>query len=175
MYLTSDLHFFHARILEYCSRPFSSVEEMNEHLIEQWNKYIQPSDIVYHLGDFAFTNYDNVVKILSRLNGEKYFILGNHDKKVLRKNKESLLSSKLIKEFYNHKIIEDGGHKFLFWHYYEGWKEKFPDIDYLIHGHSHGTQDFKIENGLDVGVDSKMITSEYRPLHIEEIFKYFNL
>lgn len=75
----SDTHFSHKNILEYekDARPFVSIEEMNEKIIDNWNKNVKPNDIIYHCGDFAF-GYDNI-DIAGRLNGRKKLILGNHD------------------------------------------------------------------------------------------------
>lgn len=78
-WFTSDTHFGHKNILEYEkeTRPFSSVEEMNEKIIDNWNKTVNSLDIIYHLGDFVFGR--NNISIAERLNGRKRLILGNHD------------------------------------------------------------------------------------------------
>lgn len=81
IYLISDSHFNHKNIIDYEERPFDSVEKMNQHMIEQWNKTISNKDTVYHLGDFAWGNKEEVSKILSQLNGSKILIMGNHDRK----------------------------------------------------------------------------------------------
>lgn len=75
----SDTHFGHTNILEYEkeARPFDSVEEMNEKIIENWNKTVNKKDVIYHLGDFAFGKHN--VDIAERLNGRKKLVLGNHD------------------------------------------------------------------------------------------------
>lgn len=76
----ADTHFGHKNILKFESekRPFSSIEEHDETIVDNWNKLIKPDDIVYHLGDIAFGEQKDL-KIIKRLNGHKYLIPGNHD------------------------------------------------------------------------------------------------
>jgi calcineurin-like phosphoesterase family protein len=59
-------------------RPFTSVEEMDETMIENHNRLVKPQDHVYCLGDFAMRKED-VARVAPRLNGHKRLILGNHD------------------------------------------------------------------------------------------------
>ena len=79
IWFTADTHFSHANIIKYCARPFDNVEGMDRTLITNWNKVVEPKDIVYHLGDFCFRNPE---RYLNALNGYIYFIYGNHDKKL---------------------------------------------------------------------------------------------
>jgi len=79
IWLTSDTHFGHGNILGYCSRPFKDSGEMDEELIRRWNEKVGKKDLVYHLGDFAFGSKSKTAWYISRLNGEKNIILGNHD------------------------------------------------------------------------------------------------
>lgn len=82
IYITSDLHFDHANILRFCpdTRPFKSVQDMNEFIISHWNSIVNDDDIIIHLGDFCFKGADVTESFLSRLNGQKIMIHGNHDK-----------------------------------------------------------------------------------------------
>jgi len=80
MYLIADTHFSHKRIIELCDRPFSSVKEMDEVMIDNWNSVVGPRDKIIHLGDFALTGIDRTKEILSRLNGYKILLRGSHDK-----------------------------------------------------------------------------------------------
>lgn len=77
-FVIADTHFDHANIIRYCNRPYNSVEEMNEDLIERWNSVVSKKDVVYILGDFGFGR-EVVAKFLPRLNGTCYLVKGNHD------------------------------------------------------------------------------------------------
>ena len=79
IWLTSDTHFSHNQPFIYEPRGFSSIEEMNEKIIENWNNVVQHDDIVYHLGD-VWLNDDKIgQQCLRRLNGRIYILAGNHD------------------------------------------------------------------------------------------------
>ena len=75
----SDTHFNHANIIEYSNRPFSSVDEMNETIVKNWNGFVTNSDWVFHLGDVALGRFD-----VSQLNGFKILVKGNHDSRYIR-------------------------------------------------------------------------------------------
>lgn len=87
IYFTSDLHLGHANVIRHCSRPFASVEEMDETLIANWNAKVHRDDTVYILGDFIFRNQKPPEEYLSRLKGKKHLIVGNHDKDWMKKLK----------------------------------------------------------------------------------------
>lgn len=83
IWFVSDTHYGHQNILKFKTadglplREFDSVEHMNETMIENHNRVVKNSnDIVYHCGDAFF---GEGWKCLSRLNGRKRLILGNHD------------------------------------------------------------------------------------------------
>jgi len=79
-YIWSDCHFWHKNIIDYEKRPFSSVEEMNETLINNWNSVVKKDDTIINLGDFAFCGKEKAIDILNKTNGYKILIMGNHDK-----------------------------------------------------------------------------------------------
>jgi calcineurin-like phosphoesterase family protein len=74
LFFTADTHFGHANIIKYCQRPFSSVEEMNETLIANWNRVVAAEDTVYHLGDVAL---GDAKPVLDRLKGKIVLIVGS--------------------------------------------------------------------------------------------------
>lgn len=84
-FLIADTHFSHSNILNFKDgfgnplRSFWNVHEMDEHMIDRWNKTVGPNDKVYHLGDVGFSSFSHLKLIFDRLNGEKVLIKGNHD------------------------------------------------------------------------------------------------
>ena len=83
LFFTSDTHFGHRNIIKYCERPFSCIEEMDDALIANWNRVVGKDDIIFHLGDFAMGGSAEWNRLLHKLNGRIYLILGNHDMKTI--------------------------------------------------------------------------------------------
>lgn len=83
IFLISDTHFSHVGCTQFLNddgskmRPWDSIEEMDEALVNHWNSVVGVKDKVYHLGDVVINR--KALKILDRLNGEKVLIKGNHD------------------------------------------------------------------------------------------------
>lgn len=77
-YFTSDWHLNHVAVIGFCNRGFPDVETMNREIIARHNTVVQPTDIVYNLGDFSFK--ESIVReVLQQLNGIQHLIAGNHD------------------------------------------------------------------------------------------------
>ena len=80
IFFTADTHFRHDEIVDACQRPFNSVEEHDQVLVENWNALVRPEDEIYILGDFIIAeNRDQVESLTRLLNGKKYLVLGDHD------------------------------------------------------------------------------------------------
>ena len=85
VFLVSDTHFGHAGVCKFTHpddpevklRPWDDADEMDEEMIRRWNDRVRPNDKVYHLGDVVINR--KALKTLSRLNGDKVLIRGNHD------------------------------------------------------------------------------------------------
>ena len=78
IFLTSDLHFGHDKRFVWGARGFSSIEEMNEAIILNWNSVVKDDDDIYILGDVALGGYENI-DYLKKLKGKIHIVLGNHD------------------------------------------------------------------------------------------------
>lgn len=78
IWFSSDLHFGHNRQFMYGSRGFASIEEHDATVIENWNRIVKPNDNVYLLGDLMLNDNESGIKKLNQLNGDIFYIRGNH-------------------------------------------------------------------------------------------------
>ena len=79
-FIIADTHFGHKNIIDYEGRPFRDARGMDNRLIELWNSTVSNEDLVYVLGDFTLSrNKAIIANLLSKLNGRKVLIMGNHD------------------------------------------------------------------------------------------------
>lgn len=146
-FFTADTHFFHSRILELGNgRPFATVDEMNEALVENWNARVRPKDIVYHLGDVSFGKKDETEAVLRRLNGHIHLVRGNHDGRV--DGLEGLFDSVSV-----YKTVTVNDQRIVLFHFpIEEW-DRAHRGSWHLHGHQHGNGQVASVPRLDVGVD----------------------
>lgn len=79
-WFTADTHFGHANIVTLGGgRPFATIDEHDETLIERWNARVRPGDDVQHLGDFSMS-VGAMERVMPRLNGHISLVAGNHDR-----------------------------------------------------------------------------------------------
>lgn len=157
-FFTADTHFSHKNIIKYSNRPFSTVIEMNQTLIENWNSRISQNDTVYHLGDFAFGDVDSSQTIFDQLNGKIHLIKGNHDSQSVKiKGWQSV----------SHYVEVTVGKQFIVMSHYSMrvWNKSHYGA-WMLYGHSHGSLPDDINAlSIDVGVDCH----NYFPLSLGEI------
>ena len=159
IWFTSDTHFFHKNVIKYSNRPFENALEMNEKLIHNWNERVKPTDDIYHLGDFGFASTARLETIFNQLNGNKYLILGNHDKDAMK------LKWAWIKERYELYTQHPNRQLYVLSHYAHKVWNKSHHGSIMLFGHSHGSLTDIDNQTLDVGVDCW----NYAPCNIEEI------
>lgn len=162
IYFTSDLHFGHAKVIQYCKRPFANVDEMDEALIKRWNAVGAPSDLVYIVGDFSFHKPKQTENILRRLGGNKILILGNHDK-PRRMSDEISRQFGSIHHYLEIKVPDSDAHKgeqlICLLHYAMRVWNKSHHGSWSLYGHSHGSlSDDPNALSMDVGVDCHNFT-----------------
>lgn len=166
IYYIADPHFGHKNILKLASRPFKSIEAMNEGMITVWNERVKDDDTVYILGDLFYRCADPE-PILQRLKGKKHLIVGNHD--------DSWMGQVDLNRYFESvsTLLEicDGGREITLCHYpLLTWKNRKKS--YMIHGHLHNmTEDDYFapkaywERVLNAGVE----VNGYRPVTFEEL------
>lgn len=159
VYFTADSHFNHYNILCHCNRPFENLAEMDEALIDNWNSVVGKGETVYHLGDFAFSTANAASKYLQRLNGKVHLILGNHDKRSIRRCPDFASQQKLLE-------VTIRGQRITLCHYaMRSWNCSCHGA-WQLYGHSHGKlADDPNSRSLDVGVDSWNFT----PVSFEQV------
>lgn len=79
LFFTADQHFGHKNIIKYCNRPFESVEEMDQVIIDRFNEVVSEGDEVIHVGDLTLARGKQVSRYVDRLNGRNTFLKGSHD------------------------------------------------------------------------------------------------
>lgn len=147
-YYIADLHFFHGALNDKMDRRgFASVEEMNEYMIEKWNKKVRKNDDVVIIGDLSWGNVQETNALLQRLKGKLYLVCGNHDRFV--NNKE--MNPDRFKWIKHYAELSDNRRKVVLCHYpimcYNGQyrvDEKGEPKTYMLYGHVHNTQDERL-------------------------------
>ena len=171
-FFTSDTHFNHTNIIRFCNRPFRNVEEMNETMVANWNATIGMDDTVFHLGDFCLGGAAEWTRLLDRLNGNIYLILGNHDLKNIRQGFLGRFEHVAMQ-----MRIEIGKRKIYLCHYpflcFEGG---YKDV-WQLFGHVHTR---KINTGIDAGrlqylyptqYDVGVDNNDFTPVSYEQVKK----
>lgn len=137
LYFWSDLHFFHNNIIRYASRPFETVEHMNQTLINNYWSIVKEEDIVIFGGDIAFGEIEHTKEILKLMPGKKVLVLGNHDfdrNKCIYRNYHSFDIVTMAFSF--EKEIENKKYNIMVTHYPIHYSA-LPPKTINIHGHIH--------------------------------------
>ena len=176
-FFTSDLHYSHANIIKYCSRPYKDIHHMNISLTNNWNSIVSPEDEVWVLGDVSW-NPQQLQNILPRLNGTKYLVSGNHDKCFKSQAQVEKYRWYGFSEVYTDPVKRTfNGREFVLCHF-PYTDTRFPHkvpLDeglFLLHGHSHSRKENVLrENMLDVGVDGH----DYHPWELTELLEFIDV
>lgn len=170
IFFTSDIHFGHTNIIKYCNRPFTNVQEMDEKIIQNWNKTVSPYDTTYIVGDFSFhKDQQKTISIINRLNGSKHLIMGNHDKDL---KSEVLSKFASVHDYFELNMAPDNdyprGHMIVLLHYAMRVWNKSHRGSWHLYGHSHGTlYDDNSSLSIDVGLDCH----NYMPISYDDVKK----
>ncbi len=129
---------------------------------EIFNAWVKPKHTVFILGDLSLAKRQDAEKFVDRLNGNKFLILGNHDKNLDTSTRFSQITQ--IKDF---KFKRGGLEIYIALAHYPlaSWDKK-PHGAWNLYGHVHGR--FKNAGlSLDVGIDNSEVG--YRPINLFEV------
>ena len=141
----SDMHFFHDNLNHRMDcRGFKNAEELNAHMIRQWNSRVTDKDEVFLLGDFSAGYCIGTTHVLEKLNGKLHLILANHDE-LLEDKRFDRSRFVWIKEYAE---IRDNKRKVILCHYpvfcYNGqYRRNAEEVfyTYMLYGHVHNSMD----------------------------------
>lgn len=173
IFVTSDTHLGHENVLKFTDdrgelvrgKRFHSTKEMDECILDNWNKVVRPGDIVYHLGDVFFGSEDYFKKLWPKFNGKKRLVIGNHDNvRFLSSGAffSKVMLWRMFPEFnciLSHVPIETSSIRV--WDDYGK-----PSVN--IHGHIH-QKDPPTERHVNVSVER----TNYTPVNLEELTSSF--
>lgn len=133
---------------------------MNAGLIDRWNSVVTADDQVYILGDLFFCGAIKAKAITARLNGKKYWVMGNHDWGKIKRHRcvefgfEFMVDQFCTRIGRRHDVIlnhfpYDGDHTDS-----DRYVEYRPKDEggWLLHGHVHNAWKVKGRQ-INVGVD----------------------
>ena len=167
IYYISDLHFSHEKIIKFCNRPYKTIEEMDEDIINKWNSIVTPNDVVRILGDIALPkskdDVEKAIKLVKRLNGKKSLIIGNHDTELLEEERFRQLFSSIK----HYDKVTDNGRNVILSHYpIEEWDGFYKGYIHLYgHIHNNNVNLKKLDNRYNVSLE----VLDYKPKTLDEI------
>jgi calcineurin-like phosphoesterase family protein len=170
VFIISDFHFGHKRILDYCNRPFATVDEMNEVLLNNYNRIVKEDSLVYFLGDMSFGRQERKEQTpkwwCEQLPGTIVtYIKGSHDHKI----HPTTVPPKNVQKVLIEDYIEAGGHRFRLIHDPATATSIKPmgEYDWLIHGHVHNSKPIidRINKSINVSVE----VIDYTPISLYDI------
>lgn len=182
-FFTSDLHFGHANVIDYCKRPYDSVARMNEAIVVRFNWLVSPKDLCWFLGDLTLGHHADLIPWITRMNGRKILVKGNHDKFT-----DAQYYAMGFENVLHEAVIQVGKRRLRLSHYprrprwYESlfkpkhhyrYLERRPPDDgmWLLHGHQHSKVAMCARRkAYDVGVDANL----YWPVDLQRIISAIN-
>ena len=188
IWMTGDLHFSHKNIIKFDDRPFESIEEHDEALVDYFNESVKPGDIAFLLGDICMGHIADSLEFAKRLNGHVYLIPGNHDR-VSHVNKEEYqlkfrgMYEKVFKILPDNITLALNGVETNFSHFpYDGdhmEKERYSEFRMkdrgvnLIHAHTHSKEKFSLSAKGSKQVNVGVPAWNWRPAHIDQVAELF--
>jgi len=154
LFFTADEHYGHANIIKYCDRPYETVYEMNEDIVQRHNSVVSSNDNVIHAGDFTLQGRKKAHEYIDRLNGSHIFLRGSHDY-WLPNDHQMIWEGNLCKDGFT-----------VICHYCMRTWARSHFNSFHLYGHSHGKL-APIGKSWDIGVDN----NNFYPLSVQDVIK----
>jgi calcineurin-like phosphoesterase family protein len=188
IFFTSDWHVGHSNSIIYDNRPFKDLDHMNRVLINNYNSAVKDTDVCYFLGDMG-TDKPMIKDVVSKLNGTKVFVVGNHDPGYnamydmgfnvvmhqaaiyIGKNRVTMSHCPLLNVYREDTSDMKGARPDSMWH--GDHKNQAYSVEdsgqFHLHGHIHSPNKGKSTKILDRQYDVGVPANNYRPVSISEI------
>ena len=181
-YFIADTHFGHEDIIGFDGRPFATLKEMHREMKNNWNTRVAENDDVYIVGDFWFQgtskydhdayDHDVAIDFIRGLNGYKYLVIGNHDRKPLTYPEfkyEFVEVADIMK-------IDIDDQEVILCHYpMLEWENSWNNA-WHIHGHIHNkkTDVFCYLRNKERALNAGAAIVQYMPVTFDELIDYNN-
>jgi calcineurin-like phosphoesterase family protein len=175
IWFTSDTHFGHKAILRHMperGKVFATIDEMDDHLIDENNRVVKKGDILIHAGDFCW-KAGRAGHYRARLNvREIHLAQGDHDANSLAGHVSKM--DRMIFRKFNDLWFHIQHYPCLSW-------RKMQHGQFHAYGHSHGLFEDTLNalwpgrRAIDVGIDHAFrLTGEWRPLSLDEVLYFMD-
>jgi len=155
-YFTSDEHYGHENVIKYCNRPFATVEEMDDTIINNHNSVVNDDDIVIHAGDFTLKM--DAAQYTRRLKGNHVFLKGSHD---------YWMKEERFLQVWEHKF--EAVPYVVVCHYAMRVWPRHHHGAIMLYGHSHGVLP-PLPGQWDIGVDN----NKFFPISLNQVIEKIN-
>lgn len=160
IFFISDTHFDHTNIIRYCKRPFKSTDEMNMTMLNNWNNTVKSNDVVFFLGDMGFGKGSRRADYwLKKLNGNIFFIKGNHEK-ISRKD-----------NVYDRIILKHKRRKFFVTHDPKDVPSNWKDWAICGHHHNNKPEEFPLVNKKTKRINVSVELIDYKPILLDDLLE----
>ena len=183
VFFTADTHWGHENVIEFDTRPFKTVEEMDAELIRRWNAKVGKGDLVYVLGDMIWkTRNDTAEALIRSLNGQIILIKGNHDRFLHNAKAKNALAG--VKDYDDIcvKLADGSERRVILSHYYMPFYNGHRYQAVHLHGHSHNTEECMQEEIIKRSLAANGFVTRaynvgcmhwnYEPVTLDEILVY---
>lgn len=168
-WITADLHLGENRF-ELMGRPFNDQQEMVLKLALEHNQLVNPDDLVIVNGDVCYQKTPEYLKYVSRFNGKKILIRGNHDR---------VFTDDELKPYFD-EIIPEGSGRYYTVNDIKCYITHYPTCGvadaFNLVGHIHSAFKYQL-NMLNIGIDVhnfKPVDMDKIPFHFKAICEFYD-